>query len=70
MRSYRKSVGAGIAAAAILALGSCSNSDDDNRPLDYDRLRVNFTAAIEGTTWEPDASVGIFATCTRNESPG
>lgn len=70
MRLYRKSVGAGIAAAAILALGSCSNSDDNNRPLDYDRLRVNFTAAIEGTVWEPDASVGIFATCTRNESAG
>jgi len=70
MRLYNKSVGAGLAAVAIFALASCSNSDDDNRPLDYDKLRVNFTAAIEGTTWEPDASVGVFATCTRNEIPG
>lgn len=70
MRLYNKSVSVGLAAAAILGLASCSNSDDDNRPLEYDRLRVNFTAAIEGTTWEPDASVGVFATCTRNESPG
>ena len=70
MRLYNKSVGAGLAAVAIFALASCSNSDDDNRPLDYDKLRVNFSAAIEGATWEPDALVGVFATCTRNEIPG
>lgn len=70
MRLYRKSVGTAMTAALMMALGSCSNSDDNNQALDYESLQVNFTAAIEGATWEPEAEIGVFATCTRGENPG
>lgn len=52
---------------ALLVAG-CQNSDDDNRGLEYDTLRVNFKGSMTNGTWETGAEVGIFASCTRNDA--
>ena len=52
---------------ALLVAG-CQNSDDDNRGLEYDTLRVNFKGSLANSTWETGAEVGIFASCTRNDA--
>ena len=52
---------------ALLVAG-CQNSDDDNRGLEYDTLRVNFRGSMANGTWEAGAEVGIFASCTRNDA--
>ena len=51
------------------ALVACQQSDkDDNKPLDYDSLPVNFSASLDGQDWPEDATLGILATCTRNQA--
>ena len=52
---------------ALLVAG-CQNSDDDNRGLEYDTLRVNFKGSMTNGAWETGAEVGIFASCTRNDA--
>lgn len=52
---------------ALLVAG-CQNSDDDNRGLEYDTLRVNFRGSMANGVWETGAEVGIFASCTRNDA--
>lgn len=49
-----------------LLLAGCRNSDDDNRGLTYDTLRVNFKGSMADGVWETGAEVGIFASCTRS----
>ena len=52
-------------AALFLAI-ACQNSTEDNRPLVYDSLDVNFAGTLAGASWSPDDVVGVFATCTRD----
>lgn len=52
---------------ALLVAG-CHNSDDNNRGLEYDTLRVNFRGNMANEPWETGAEVGIFASCTRNDA--
>lgn len=53
-----------------LLLTSCSDNDDNNRALDYDELQVNLSGTIALSEWQQPTEVGVFGTCTRNETPG
>lgn len=44
---------------ALLVAG-CQNSDDDNRGLEYDTLRVNFKGSMTNGAWETGAEVRHF----------
>lgn len=63
----RKTSFSAMCVLALLVAG-CQNSDDDNRGLEYDTLRVNFRGSMANGTWETGAEVGIFASCTRNDA--
>ncbi|MDY4569345.1 fimbrillin family protein [Alistipes senegalensis] len=63
----RKTSFSTVCVLALLVAG-CQNSDDDNRGLEYDTLRVNFKGSMTNGTWETGAEVGIFASCTRNDA--
>ena len=63
----RKTSFSTVCVLALLVVG-CQNSDDDNRGLEYDTLRVNFKGSMTNGTWETGAEVGIFASCTRNDA--
>lgn len=63
----RKTSFSAMCVLALLVAG-CQNSDDDNRGLEYDTLRVNFRGSMANGTWEAGAEVGIFASCTRNDA--
>ena len=55
-----------VLAAAALLLAACQNSTEDNHPLVYESLDVNFAGTLAGASWSPDEVVGVFATCTRD----
>lgn len=55
-----------VLAAAAFLLAACQNSKEDNHPLEYDSLDVNFAGTLAGASWSTDDVVGVFATCTRN----
>lgn len=55
-----------IMCAALMVAG-CSNSDDDNRAMEYDTLNVGFKGNKTSGTWLQGDEVGIFAFCTRND---
>ena len=55
---------------AALLLAACQNSTDDNRPMEYDSLDVNFAGTLAGASWSPENVVGVFATCTRGDAEG
>ena len=58
------------AGVAALLLAACQNSTDDNRPMEYDSLDVNFAGTLAGASWSPENVVGVFATCTRGDAEG
>ena len=47
----RKTSFSTVCVLALLVAG-CQNSDDDNRGLEYDTLRVNFKGSMTNGTWE------------------
>ncbi len=50
---------------ALMAF-SCQVNRDDNGPLDYDSLEVQFKATLQGAEWAPEARVGVLSSCTRD----
>ena len=55
-----------VLAAATFLLAACQNSTDDNHPLEYDSLDVNFAGTLAGASWSANELIGVFATCTRD----
>ena len=51
----RKTSFSTVCVLALLVAG-CQNSDDDNRGLEYDTLRVNFKGSMTNGTWETGLS--------------
>lgn len=53
-------------ASGLLVLNACQRSLEDNHPLQYEQIDVNFSATLAGTNWTKEDLVGVFANCTRN----
>lgn len=51
---------------ALLAVG-CANSSDNNQPLEYETLSVNFEGSLTAASWTKGAAIGVFSSCTRND---
>ena len=56
--------------AGALTAFSCQVNRDDNKPLDYDSLQVQFKATLSGADWGADARVGVLSSCTRDGQEG
>lgn len=52
---------------ALLVAG-CENSSDNNRGLTFDTLEVNFEGSLPNGSWQPGTEIGLFASCTRNDT--
>ena len=48
------------------ALSSCIRAGENNGPLEYSSLDVNFSASVVGESWSAGDAAAIFATCTRD----
>lgn len=70
MKIFKMCGGIILLATGALVPSACSNSDDNNAGLDYEKLRVNFSAKSQDSALNPDAEVGVFATCTHSGTTG
>ena len=47
-------------------LFACEQNADNNKPLDFDSIQVNYDACLDGIEWSQGFAVALIANCTRN----
>ena len=51
---------------SLLAVSACMGPSENNGPMDYTSLDVNFSASVPGSGWKATDAAAVFATCTRS----
>lgn len=64
MKIRRTIAGSLLVFGSLFAITGCSNSDDDNRSLDYTQLQINLSGKTGETALPEGWSTGVFAECT------